>query len=261
MTTLATTCATLPAARCVRILRAHLVNEARLLSREPAALVFGALLPLAAIIVMTAVPAARTPVADFGGLSVVRTYQPTIVLFATSVLGLTIMPAILGGYRQAGVLRRLRTTPAPPSTLLAALFAVIAAVGLLVVALLMAIPALAGAGLPAHPGILLLAAVLSLGAFLALGTLLASVVRSPQAAAGLGNVVAAVMWFSAGLWLPRAFFPDWLRVLTDLTPGGAATSAMLGAALGEAPAWPPFVVLLCWTLAAAWLAIRTFRWE
>ena len=50
------------------------------------------------------------------------------------VLGLTIVPAILGGYRQLGVLRRLRTTPASPTGLLAALFVAVAAVGLVVTA-------------------------------------------------------------------------------------------------------------------------------
>lgn len=250
-----------PRARFAKAYAAHLRSESRLLSREGAALVFGAVLPLAAIVVMSAIPAAREPLADFGGLSVVRTYQPTILLFATSVLGLTVMPAILGGYRQAGILRRLRTTPASPATLLAALFTVVAAVGLLVGALIVAIPALAGAGLPTHLGWFALAGLLSLLAFLALGTVLAAVVGSPQVAAGLGNVVAALMWFSAGLWLPRQLFPDWLVTLTDLVPGGAAAQAMLDATVGAQPSWQPFVVLAAWTVAGALVAVRTFRWE
>lgn len=248
-------------ARFLRAFTAHLRNETRLLLRESAALVFGAVLPLAAIIVMSAIPAAREPLADFGGLSVVRTYQPTIVLFATSVLGLTVVPAVLGGYRQAGILRRLRTTPVAPSTLLSALFVVVGVVGLLVAALIVVVPAVAGAGLPGHLGWFALAAALSLLAFLALGTVLAAVVPSPQVAAGLGNVVAALMWFSAGLWLPRAYFPDWLVTLTDLTPGGAATRAMLDATVGVQPPWQALVVLLVWTVGGALLAVRTFRWE
>ena len=166
-----------------------------------------------------------------------------------------------GAQALPGILRRLRTTPASPATLLAALFVVVAAVGLVVAALIVAVPAIAGAGLPEHLGWFALAAVLSLVAFLALGTLLAAVVPSPQVAAGLGNVVAALMWFSAGLWLPRVFFPDWLVTLTDLTPGGAATRAMIDAAVGVQPSWQPFVVLVVWTAAAALVAVRTFRWE
>ncbi|MDO5535024.1 MAG: ABC transporter permease [Propionibacteriaceae bacterium] len=252
---------TTPAARFGRAFAAHLRSESRLLGRDGAALIFGAVLPLAAIIVMSAIPAAREPQADFGGLSVLRTYQPVIVLFATSVLGLTIVPAILGGYRQAGILRRLRTTPASPATLLAALFVVVFGVGLLVSALIVAIPALVGVGLPDHLGWFALAGVLTLLAFLALGTVLAAVVPSPQVAAGLGNVVAALMWFSAGLWLPRQFFPDWLVTLTNLIPGGAAATAMTDATLGVQPSWQPFVVLVAWTVLGALVAVRTFRWE
>ena len=74
---------TTPTDRFTRAFAAHLRSETRLILREAAALIFGAVLPLAAIIVMSAIPAAREPLADFGGLSVVRTYQPTILLFAT----------------------------------------------------------------------------------------------------------------------------------------------------------------------------------
>ena len=63
--------------------RTQFVTEAKLLAREPAAILFGAVLPLVAITVMAAIPGAREPFADFGGLSVVQTYVPTITLFAT----------------------------------------------------------------------------------------------------------------------------------------------------------------------------------
>ena len=263
MTTTTPTALAAPAAsgRFGRATRAHLANETRLLLREPAALIFGAVLPLAAIIVMTAIPAARQPLADFGGLSVVQNYAPTITLFATSVIGLTIMPGTLGGYREGGVLRRLRTTPASPATLLTALFLLMAAAGLVVAGLIVAIPAVGGAGLPTNLGWLALAAAGSLAAFLALGAVLAAVVPNPKAAAGVGNLIAALMWFAAGLWVPRFAFPDWLKAVTDLTPGGAAAQAMLEATHGLAVSWQPYAVLAAWTIVAAFIAVRTFRWE
>ncbi|HHW83373.1 MAG TPA: ABC transporter permease [Actinomycetales bacterium] len=248
-------------ARARRAFWAHLVNESRLLLREPPALIFGAILPLIAITVMSAIPPARQPIAEFGGLSVVQTYAPTIMLFATSILGLTVIPMILGSYREMGVLRRLRTTPSSPGSLLAALFTIVTVVGLVVALLIVVIPALFGAGLPQGIGLFALAAVLSLLAFVALGVLLASVVRNPKAAAGIGNVFAALMWFFAGMWYPRALFPQWLAAVADLTPGGAAATAMSQATLGLEVGWQPFVVLLVWTAAAGWLATRTFRWE
>lgn len=103
--------------RALRAFRAHLVAESRLMLRSPGAHLFAALLPLTAIVVMSAIPAAREASPAFGGLSVIQAFQPTIIIFATSILGLTVIPAVLGGYRQDGVLRRLRTTPSsPPSS-------------------------------------------------------------------------------------------------------------------------------------------------
>ncbi|MDO5496059.1 MAG: ABC transporter permease [bacterium] len=248
-------------ARSSTAFAAHLANEFRLLLREPAALIFGAVLPLLAIIVMSAIPGAREPLADFGGLSVVQTYAPTIALFSTSILGLTVLPAILGSYREMGVLRRLRTTPTSPVTLLAALFTIICTVGIVVVALITIIPAMFGAGLPANLWAFGLAALLSLFAFVALGALLAAVVPNPKAAAGIGNVLAALMWFLAGLWYPRALFPDWLATIANLTPGGVAATAMTDASIGAPTSWVSFVVLIVWTAVCALAAVRTFRWE
>nr|NLD41222.1 ABC transporter permease [Actinomycetales bacterium] len=241
--------------------RAHLVNEARLLVREPAVLIFGAIMPLAAIIVMSLIPGAREPLADFGGLSVVQAYVPTIALFATSVLGLTVIPAILGSYRETGVLRRLRTTPASPATLLAALFVLVGLAGIVVAALIVLISVMFGVPLPQGLGWFVVAVLLSLLAFLALGTVLAAVVPNPRAAAGIGNVVAALMWFFAGLWYPRALFPDWLATIANLTPGGAAATAMTDATLGSAVAPSLVIVLLGWTVLGGLVAVRTFRWE
>ncbi len=75
------------------------------------------------------------------------------------------------------------------------------------------------------------------------------------------GLMKCLMWFSAGLWLPRQLFPDWLVTLTDLVPGGAAAQAMLDATVGVQPSWQPFVVLAAWTVAGALVAVRTFRWE
>lgn len=261
MTTTPATIPTSARAPRGRVFRAHLVNEFRLLRREPAALIFGAILPLLAVIVMAAIPAARQPNPVMGGFSVVQTYVPVLVMFATSTLGLTVMPGILGGYRQLGVLRRLRTTPTSPASLLAALFTLIATIGVVEAGLIVVVPALFGVGFPAAPGWFALATVLATLAFVAMGTVLAALVPSAGAAAGIGNVVAVVMWAASGLWFPRSGFPDWLLSASNLTPGGAAADAMLTATLGAPQGWLPYVVLLSWTLACAVVAVRTFRWE
>ena len=43
----------------------------------------------------------------FGGLSVSQAYTPTITLFTISMIGLVLLPQLLGEYRELGFLRRL----------------------------------------------------------------------------------------------------------------------------------------------------------
>lgn len=244
-----------------RPLWAHLKNEARLLSRESAALIFGVVIPVVAMLVMAALPAARTPTPALGGRSVVAAYTPVLVLFAGSVLGLTVIPAILGNYRQWGVLRRLATTPSTPGALLAALFLLVLLIAFAVELLLVAIPALAGASWPPAPGWFALGAGLSTVMFVALGAWLAALVPSAKAAAGIGNVLAVLVWGAAGMWFPRSQFAPWLRLATELTPGGAAAETMQLTGLPQASAARPLFILLAWTAIACWAATRSFKVE
>ena len=61
-------------------------NEFRLLLRNPAVVIWTVLIPIAAVVVMCLIPGARQPVPLMGGLSVIEAYQPTLVVFATTML-------------------------------------------------------------------------------------------------------------------------------------------------------------------------------
>ena len=96
---------------------------------------------------------------------------------------------------------------------------------------------------------------------LGLGALLAAVIPSPRVASGVGAALAAVMWFFAGMWFPRALFPEWLASVAAWTPGGAAASLLEHAAGAGTIAWQPLAILLGWAVLGFAIAIRTFRWE
>ncbi|WP_425307350.1 ABC transporter permease [Ammonicoccus fulvus] len=240
---------------------ALLRTESRLLARQPAILIWTVILPVAAIIVMAAIPAARRPQDGFGGLSVLQAYQPTLMIFASSMMALQMLPVLLGQYRELGYLRRLRTTPVSPWQLLGALLVLMLLVTMAIGVLMAIVPLLVGVGEAARAPSILGVLLPTTLAFLAVGALIAAVIPSSRVAGGAGAALAAVMWFAAGMWFPRAMFPGWLAAIADWTPGGAAAAAMTDVAVGAAPGWQPFVCLALWFVVSLAIAVRAFRWE
>jgi ABC-2 type transport system permease protein len=98
-------------------------------------------------------------------------------------------------------------------------------------------------------------------AVLSLGMLIASLFRNAKVAAGFGTVMFFVLQFFAGLWITRASMPDWMRWISDVTPGGAAVQSLQTAALGHWPALGYWGVLLAWGALCTALAIKLFTWE
>ena len=235
--------------------------EARQIYRSPASVLFSIGLPLLAIIVMAAIPATRQPVDSFGGMSVIVAFTAPIVMFSVTVTGVMSMPQTLGMHRESGFLRRLRTTPVPPSSVLGASIAVHAVLALAVATAIVLITLTASGSAPAHPLLLAFVLVLMSSVFLSVGAILCALIPNVKVLAGVGNVVAVLMWFTAGLWVPRAAFPDWAQTLTDLTPGGASAELLNTAIAGGEGNWRDVVVCLAWIAVSLGVAVRVFRWE
>lgn len=236
-------------------------NEFRLLLRNPAVVIWTILIPTAAIVVMCLIPGARQPLPTFGGLSVIEAYQPTLIVFAATMLALQMMPMFIGQYRELGFLRRLQTTPTHPRHLLAAILALVLAISLVVGLLLLTFPLLFGVGLVGRLALQSLLLVLVAASFLGVGAMLAGVISNPRVANGVGAATAAMMWFFAGMWFPRTLFPGWLATISDWTPGGAAASVLGGAAAGQTIGVQPLIALGLWTVGGFAIATRSFRWE
>lgn len=194
-------------------------------------------------------------------MSFAQVYQPVLVLFTSSVLALQVLPTLVTQYREYGVLRRLRTTPVPAWQLLAAVVVLVLGLSLGMSVLLVGVPALLGLPLPTNLAAFTLTAVLAALSFLAIGALLCGIARTSRVGAGIGGFVATGMWFTAGMWVPRALFPPVLTVVADLTPGGAAADGMLRAMDGQWPTASAVATLVCWTAVGLAVAARTFRFE
>src|SRR3984885_495676 len=108
-----------------------IVTETNLLCPERVRVFLTIGLPLVLIIILGSIPVLKKPSATFGGHSFIDYYTLVMVVFAAALLALTGVPLVLSGYRERGVLRRLRTSPIGPYRVLAAQLA--AAFGICVV--------------------------------------------------------------------------------------------------------------------------------
>jgi ABC-2 type transport system permease protein len=247
--------------RTAGAMRAMLKSEARLLARNPGVVVWSTVLPVTAAVVLACIPAIRKPSTDFGGLSFFHVYQPILILFAITLLAVQALPDVLTRYREMGVLKRLRTTPASPALLLFAQLAVTLLVSIGCTVLMTVVPALVGASWPRNVAGFVLAYLLAAWALLGLGLLIASLFRNAKVAAGFGTLLFFVLEFFAGLWLQRPNMPTWLRHISDFTPSGAGAQALTDAALGHWPQLLHLVVLAVWGAAMSIASIRLFSWE
>jgi ABC-2 type transport system permease protein len=237
--------------------------EAKLLVRDRMTLVWGVAFPTALLLVVGAfMPGFQEATEDLGGLRPVDVYAPIVLALALIMLAIGALPSHLAAYREQGVLRRLGTTPMPPSRLLVAHLGVQLALGVVAAALAIAAGVVAfGMPLPERLAAFVLAFVLAAASLLALGLLVGALVPDAKVA----QVVTTVLWiplmFLAGLWYPREEFPDALRHVSDLSPAGAGVQALQDAWFGNPTSAYPLLVMLVFTVVAGAVAARTFRWE
>jgi ABC-2 type transport system permease protein len=237
-------------------------NEARLTSRQPIGLIAGLGIPVVLLVIFGELPVFHQAAAEFGGLDPFDVYVPILIVFSLAMLALLGLSMPLASYRELGVLRRLSTTPVPPSWLLAAqgilqTFQALAATAIIVVAGIVAF----GAPVPKSLGGFLLSVALTIAGLIPIGLTIAAVARSANAASVIGRVAFFPMMFFTGLWLPRAAMPPVLLDISNYTPLGAAVQAIQASMLQGFPSVAPLLVLGGYAGAFGYLAKRFFRWE
>ena len=235
-------------------------TEWKLFLREPVLVFWGVAFPAVLLCVMGL--ASSGPDKDLGGLSLVQTYTPIVVVFTLAVLGVNGLPPALATYRERGVLRRLATTPVGPAPVLRAQVGVFSGVALAGVVLLIIVAGAAfGVHVPRAPIAFVLAVALTGAALFALGAFIGSVAPGARVANGLGALVFFPLMFFAGLWIPRPLMGDTLRHVSDFTPLGAAGQSIQDAMAGQWPAAQHLLVLAAYAVIFTVAAIRVFRWE
>jgi ABC-2 type transport system permease protein len=237
-------------------------NEARLARRQPFPIIGSIALPVVLMIVFAEVPSDQKTISVLGGLTLFETYLPIVMALGLTMLTLLGLPGPLVSYREIGVLRRLSTTPVPPSWLLAAQVVVqlgAALAGLLIVNV-MSVTAF-GAAVPKSVTGLALSCLLAIAGLFALGLLIAAAAPTAGSVNAIGRLALVPLMFFAGLWLPRALMPAILQDISNYSPLGAAVEAIQYSMQTGFPPARPLLVLAAYAVIFGFAARRFFRWE
>lgn len=238
------------------------ITELKLLARERARFILGTALPLLLLIIFGSVSFYKNPQKFLAGYTLLDYYVYVLIVFSITLLALGMMPMVLAGYRERGILRRLQTTPAGPGRLLAAQLGVNVAVSAFRVVLILAVAWLGyGVVLPRQLAGFAVATLLTIAALLAIGLFVAAIAPSAQAAQAIGMILLYPLMFFAGLFYPIPALPAFVQHLSHATPLGAAVQALQVAFAGQWPQPQQLLTLAAYAVVFGLAAARFFRWE
>lgn len=234
--------------------------ELLLLLREPVTLVFALALPVVNIVVLGGVfgdqpdPTGQV----FGGVGGSTYYTPAYVGLVAASVGLVSVPTQLAGYRERGVLRRMRAAGLPVAAMLGAQLAVglaLAAVGAVVVT---AISFVTNAPLAPEDvlGVVVAFVVGSISLIL-LGILLGALLPTARAAQGAGVLLWFVLLILGGAGPPPEVLPRAMGAVGTVTPLRPVVLALQGPWF--AGGWDLPALLALVALGAASWAIAAVR--
>ncbi|AKL64875.1 ABC transporter permease [Streptomyces goshikiensis] len=209
----------------------------------------------------------------FSGQDVEETGRPYISYIAPGVMSWGVANAAVFGiaftlmqWRRDDLLRLIRLTPTPLTTVLASRYVLALAVGVVQAAVFVAVAMLPGFGLTLDGRwpLVLPALVLGITAFLAIGVIVGTYANTPEAVAAIANCLMVPMAFLSGSFLPLDMMPSWLRQVSRVLPlrylNDAATGALTGsgslATIGTGCA-----VLFGFALLFGAIGLKTFRWS
>jgi len=236
--------------------------ETKIFAREPMGFVATLIMPLVVFIFLGRVfgigKSVTVPQVDIP-------FNPAIlasVLIAISAVQSLV--AIISIYREGGILKRLRSTPLSPVTIMGAQVAVKLVFTVISLALLMI------AGKRLFPGVLqvnvfsfTVAVVLSTFSILSLGFVIASVVPTARFAQPVSAAVLYPMLALSGLFYPVDRFPRALKTVAYLLPTTHAVALLKGVwdGSGWGAHWMNVAALLVLFAAFTAVSTRVFRWE
>jgi ABC-2 type transport system permease protein len=236
--------------------------ESKIFTREPMGFIGALLMPLIVFIVLGRAFSIDKPSAT---PDVDLPFNPAIfaaVLIAFSAVQSLV--AIISIYREGGILKRLRSTPLSPVTIMSAQVVVKLVFTVISLTLVM----LAGRRL--FPGVMqvniysfTLAVILGTFSILSLGFVIASLVPTARFAQPISALVLYPMIAISGLFFPVSRLTPVFRTISYVLPTTHAVALLQGVwdGSGWAAHWVNVAALLILFVAYTALSTRIFRWE
>lgn len=238
--------------------------ELKLFFREPLTVVFTLALPLILLFVLGEV---FGNVSDphgqlYQGVGPMDFYAPAYVGLVIASIGVVGLPVHLAGYRERGVLRRLRASSISAWRILGSqvlVSFVIAAAG---TALTMAVTSFGyDARLPHNPWLVAVTLVLSTLSFATLGVLLGALLPTARVAQLVGLLLFFLMMFLGGSGPPPEVLSGTLKDVAAVMPLTHVVKLVQGPWLDLGWKWAEFGIVSGILVVSATLAVRFFRWE
>ncbi len=236
--------------------------ETKIFTREPMGFVGTLVMPLVLFIILGRAFGVAKP------LAVPEADIPFNVAILAAILiavsAVQSLVAIISIYREGGILKRLRSTPLSPVTIMGALVVV------KLVFTVISLTLLVLAGRRLFPGVMqvnvfsfTLAVVLGTFSILSLGFVIASLVPTARFAQPISAFVLYPMLALSGLFFPIERLPRWLEAIAYLLPTTHAVALLQGVwdGSGWSAHWVNVAALLVLFVAYTTLSTRVFRWE
>lgn len=190
---------------------------------------------------------------------------PGILAMALMNSGMVGLASAFVTYREKGILRRIRATPFPLSSFIAARIIAQLFTSVMQAVLLVGLGIiLFDLNITGNILAVLLMVVLGSLAFLSLGFVISAFARNQETADSLANALTFPMLFLGGVFFPVDSAPEWLQPIMRIIPlrylvDGLRDLMVQGATLPDI--WLDIVVMAATGAVGFLLALRFFRWE
>lgn len=235
--------------------------QIKLFLREPISAFFTVAFPLLLLFVFAGV-FGNEPQEAFGNRGMVDVSVPGYLAMIIGTIALMSLPVGITTYRDKGILKRFRATPLQPAVVLGS--QVVEGLVMLILGgslLVLAARVFFDLNLPVTFFNLILGLLFASISFFTLGFMISGLVASSRAATSIGMAIFFPMLFLSGAALPRAFFPETVKKISDLLPLTHTINLIQDLWFKNEWNTTALMVLGGMFVVCLVVSIYTFRWE